>query len=283
VAWLSITLELEALQAEILSDALLEAGAESVALESTSKDPATPEPGARLRVIALARAAADPAALVAAAEAIAAIKAPRFTVAPLEEEDWVRRSQSQFGPIRISGRLWIVPSWHTPPDAQAIAVRLDPGLAFGTGSHVSTRLVLQYLETHLRPGDRVLDYGCGSGILAIVAGKLGAGEIAATDIDPQALATTAANAAGNGVDLSVAAPESLPAGAFDLVLANILADPLIALAPLLSARTRRGGRIALSGILESQADEVAAAYVRDFDARVLAIEEGWALVEGERR
>jgi len=283
VAWLSITLELEALQAEILSDALLEAGAESVALESTSKDPATLEPGARLRVIALARAAADPAALVAAAEAIAAIKAPRFTVAPLEEEDWVRRSQSQFGPIRISGRLWIVPSWHTPPDAQAIAVRLDPGLAFGTGSHVSTRLVLQYLETHLRPGDRVLDYGCGSGILAIVAGKLGAGEIAATDIDPQALATTAANAAGNGVDLSVAAPESLPAGAFDLVLANILADPLIALAPLLAARTRRGGRIALSGILESQADEVAAAYVRDFDARVLAIEEGWALVEGERR
>lgn len=283
MAWLSITLELEALQAEILSDALLEAGAESVALESTSKDPATLEPGARLRVIALARAAADPAALVAAAEAIAAIKAPRFTVAPLEEEDWVRRSQSQFGPIRISGRLWIVPSWHTPPDAQAIAVRLDPGLAFGTGSHVSTRLVLQYLETHLRPGDRVLDYGCGSGILAIVAGKLGAGEIAATDIDPQALATTAANAAGNGVDLSVAAPESLPAGAFDLVLANILADPLIALAPLLAARTRRGGRIALSGILESQADEVAAAYVRDFDARVLAIEEGWALVEGERR
>ena len=283
MAWLSITLELEALQAEILSDALLEAGAESVALESTSKDPATLEPGARLRVIALARAAADPAALVAAAEAIAAIKAPRFTVAPLEEEDWVRRSQSQFGPIRISGRLWIVPSWHTPPDAQAIAVRLDPGLAFGTGSHVSTRLVLQYLETHLRPGDRVLDYGCGSGILAIVAGKLGAGEIAATDIDPQALATTAANAAGNGVDLSVAAPESLPAGAFDLVLANILADPLIALAPLLGARTRRGGRIALSGILESQADEVAAAYVRDFDARVLAIEEGWALVEGERR
>jgi ribosomal protein L11 methyltransferase len=283
VAWLSITLELDALQAEVLSDALLEAGAESVALESTAKDPATLEPGARLRVVALARAAADPAALVAAAEAIAAIKAPRFTVAPLEEEDWVRRSQAQFGPMRISGRLWIVPSWHTPPDAQAIVVRLDPGLAFGTGSHASTRLVLQYLESHLRPGDRVLDYGCGSGILAIVAGKLGAGEIAATDIDPQALATTAANAAGNGVVLSVVAPESLPSGAFDLVLANILADPLIALAPLLAARTRSGGHIALSGILESQAAEVAAAYARDFDARVLAIEEGWALVEGERR
>jgi len=287
VAWLSITLELEALQAEILSDALLEAGAESVALESTSKDPATLEPGARLRVIALARAAADPAALVAAAEAIAAIKAPRFTVAPLEEEDWVRRSQSQFGPIRISGRLWIVPSWHTPPDAQAIAVRLDPGLAFGTGSHVSTRLVLQYLESNMgaagfeRP--RVLDYGCGSGILGIVAGKFGATEITATDIDPQALATTVANAADNGVVLTVAAPESLAPGTFDLVLANILAGPLIELEPLLAARTRAGGRIVLSGILDSQAAEVAAAYARDFDFRLISSADGWALVGGERK
>ena len=283
MAWLSITLELEALQAEALSDALLEAGAESVALESTSNDPATLEPGARLRVVALAAAATDPAALVSAAAAIAAMAAPRFTVAPLAEEDWVRRSQSQFGPIRICDRLWIVPSWHTPPDAQAIVVRLDPGLAFGTGSHVSTRLVLQYLETNLRAGERVLDYGCGSGILAIAAGKLGAGEIAATDIDPQALATTVANAAGNGVVLSATAPELLPPGAFDLVLANILADPLIALEPLLAARTGVGGRIVLSGILESQAAEVTRAYTRDFDAAVLAIEEGWALVGGLRR
>ncbi len=287
MAWLSITLELEALQAESLSDALLEAGAESVALESTSQDPATLEPGARLRVVALATAAADPAALVAAAAAISAIQAPRFTVARLEEEDWVRRSQSQFGPIRISSRLWIVPSWHTPPDPQAIVVRLDPGLAFGTGGHVSTRLVLQFLERTIGAAGfehpRVLDYGCGSGILAIVAGKLGAGEIAATDIDPQALATTVANAADNGVVLSAMAPESLPPGAFDLVLANILADPLIALAPLLAARTRTGGRIALSGILESQAAEVAQAYARDFGAAVLAVEEGWALVGGKRK
>ena len=283
MTWLSITLELEPEQSEALSDALLEAGAESVSLESTSNDPATLEPGARMRVIALTNATADPAALVAAAAAAAAIEPPEFTVARVAEEDWVRRSQAQFGPIRIAERLWIVPSWHLPPDPAAIVVRLDPGLAFGTGSHVSTRLVLQNLESDIRAGDRVLDYGCGSGILAIVAGKLGAGEITATDIDPQALATTAANAVANGVVLTVAAPESLPPETFDLVLANILAGPLIELEPLLAARTRAGGRIVLSGILESQAAEVVAAYARDFNAGIIATAEGWALVGGERR
>jgi ribosomal protein L11 methyltransferase len=283
VTWLSITLELEADHAEPLSDALLEAGAESVSLESTSNDPATLEPGAQMRVVALARDDRDPGALVAVAAAAAAIEPPDFTVARVEEEDWVRRSQAQFGPIRIAERLWIVPSWHEPPDPAAIVVRLDPGLAFGTGSHVSTRLVLQNLESDFRAGGRVLDYGCGSGILAIVAGKLGAGEITATDIDPQALATTAANAVANGVVLTVAAPESLPRETFDLVLANILAGPLIELAPLLAARTRAGGRIVLSGILESQAAEVVAAYAQDFNAGIIATAEGWALVGGERR
>jgi ribosomal protein L11 methyltransferase len=162
-------------------------------------------------------------------------------------------------------------------------VRLDPGLAFGTGSHASTRLVLQSLEKTVRPGDRVLDYGCGSGILAIVAGLLGAAGIAATDIDPQALETTAANAALNGVAVHTSPPDRLPPGTFDLVLANILAGPLVALEPLLAARTRAGGRIALSGILEAQAREVTQAYARDFDVTVGAIDEGWALVEGIRR
>ena len=286
MAWLSITFDLDPAPAEAISETLLEAGAESVSLEPTSNNPGTVEPGARMRVVALARAAADPAALVAAAAAAAALAPPAFSVARVAEEDWVRRSQAQFGPIRISGRLWIVPSWHLPPDPAAIVVRLDPGLAFGTGSHVSTRLVLEYLERHLRAGveqPRVLDYGCGSGILAIVARKLGAGEVTATDIDPQALLTAIANAAGNSVALNVVAPESLLPGKFDLVLANILAGPLIELEPLLAARTRAGGRVVLSGILESQAPEVAAAYARDFDAAVLAIEEGWALVGGERR
>jgi ribosomal protein L11 methyltransferase len=274
VAWLSITLELDPLQAEALSESLLEAGAESVAL-----DPA----GSRMRVSVLARAGADAAALVASASSAAGLPLPAFITASLEDEDWVRRSQSQFGPIRIADRLWIVPSWHAPPDPAAIVVRLDPGLAFGTGSHVSTRLVLKYLEKNLRKAERVLDYGCGSGILAIAAAKLGAGEIAAVDIDPLALETAVANASDNNVILRVAAPESLAPGTFDLVLANILAGPLIALEPVLAARTRKGGHIALSGILESQAPEVAAAYRRDFDAGVMAVEEGWALVGGERR
>jgi ribosomal protein L11 methyltransferase len=274
VAWHSITLELDALQAEALSDALMDAGADSVLL-----DPA----GSQMRVCVLANTATNPVALIAGAATAAGLATPAFAVAALQDEDWVRRSQAQFGPIRVAGRLWIVPSWHAPPDPAAIVVRLDPGLAFGTGSHVSTRLVLQYLERTLRAGERVLDYGCGSGILAIVAGKLGAGEIAAIDIDPQALETAVANAAANGVALSVAAPESLSPGTFDLVLANILAAPLIALEPLLAERTRSGGRVVLSGILESQAGEVVAAYARDFDAGLIAAEEGWALVGGTRR
>jgi ribosomal protein L11 methyltransferase len=274
VAWLSITFELDPLQAETLADALLEAGAESVAL-----DPAGP----RMRLTALSGADADPAALLARAAGAAGMAPPEFAVAPLQDEDWVRRSQSQFGPIRAGERLWIVPSWHTPPDPAAIVVRLDPGLAFGSGSHVSTRLVLEYLENNVRKADRVLDYGCGSGILAIVAAKLGAGEIAAVDIDPQALETARANARDNGVVLRLAAPEQLPPGTFDLVVANILAAPLITLEPLLAARTREGGRIVLSGILESQASEVAAAYARDFAAAVIAAEEGWALLGGKRR
>lgn len=274
MAWLSIALELDPLQAETLSEALMEAGADSVAL-----DPA----GSQMRITVLTGTNADPAALVACAASTAGLPPPAFAVTRLENEDWVRRSQSQFGPIRLADRLWIVPSWRTPPDPAAIVVRLDPGLAFGSGSHVSTRLVLEYLEKNIRKADRVLDYGCGSGILAIVAAKLGAGEIAAVDIDPQALATTTANASDNGVILRVAAPESLPPGTFDLVVANILAGPLIALAPLLAARTRKGGRIVLSGILESQAAEVAAAYAQDFDAGIIAAEEGWALVGGVRR
>ncbi|MGB3937449.1 MAG: 50S ribosomal protein L11 methyltransferase [Burkholderiales bacterium] len=276
--WHAITLELDAPQAEALSEALIEAGAESVAL-----DPVAGAASARMRLTALATRDADPAALVAAAARSAGMAAPGFDLAQLADEDWVGRSQAQFGPIRITAGLWIVPSWHEAPDPRARVVRLDPGLAFGTGSHASTRLVLRSLEKNLRPGDRVLDYGCGSGILAIVAGLLGAGEIAATDIDPQALETTAANAALNGVAVHTGPPDRLPPGAFDLVLANILAGPLVALEPLLAGRTRPGGRIALAGILAAQAREVADAYARDFDVAVGAVDEGWALVEGTRR
>jgi ribosomal protein L11 methyltransferase len=274
VPWLAISLELAPAPAEAMSEALIEAGADSVALEPA---------GAHTRLTALAAAGADAAALVAAAARAAALPLPEFSAARLEDEDWVRRSQAQFGPIRVSEKIWIVPSWHEPPDRAAIAVRLDPGLAFGTGSHPSTRLVLRSLEQCVAAGDRVLDYGCGSGILAIVAAKLGAGEIAAVDIDPQALETTSENARINSVSLRVALPGQLPAGTYDLVLANILAGPLIALEAQLAAYTRTGGHLVLSGILQSQAAEVAAAYARDFETSVGTVEEGWALVEGTRR
>jgi len=292
--WLSITLQTAGEHAEALSDALVEAGALSVALEDAAAAGAAPEPGtdwvaeprwARTRLVALAQDGADAAALVARAAASCGIRTPDFEAVRLEDEDWVRRVQSQFGPIRAGERLWVVPSWCDAPDPAALAVRLDPGLAFGTGGHPSTRLVLQWLERTVRGGERLLDYGCGSGVLAIAALLLGARQALAVDTDARALEVAQANARANGVALAAAAPEALtPADAgFDLVVANILAGTLIALAPELAARTRPTGRLALSGILRAQAAEVIAAYAPHFDLAVHADEDGWALVAGVRR
>jgi ribosomal protein L11 methyltransferase len=284
VPWLAITLELGLAEAESLSDALVETGADSVLIEPAHARPDTEEADtSRMRLMALAPAGTDAGALVAAACAVAGLSPPPFDVAPVADEDWVRRSQAQFGPIRISERLWIVPSWHTPPTDAAIVLRLDPGLAFGTGSHPSTRLVLGCLERRLRAGESVLDYGCGSGVLAIAAAKLGAGELAGVDIDPQALVATQENAAANGATIRTALPDEFPTQPYDVVLANILAGPLIGLAPRLATYLRPGGWIALAGILDWQADEVIAAYSADFDLSVGAREEGWSLVEGQRR
>jgi ribosomal protein L11 methyltransferase len=274
VPWLALTLEVEAAQAEALSDALVAQGAQSVWIE---------EPGQpRNRLHALLAADADAGAALGRAAAATGLAAPPFQTRRVDDQDWVRATQAHFGPQCIEGRLWIVPSWHEAPRA-GIVLRLDPGMAFGTGSHPSTRLVLAWLARGLAPGASVLDYGCGSGILAIAAAKLGAARVDAVDVDPLALAATADNARANGVSLRAFAPEQLPAGNYDVVVANILSQPLIVLEPLLAARTRAGGRIALSGILEAQADEVAAAYRAHFEASVAAREEGWALIEGRRR
>jgi ribosomal protein L11 methyltransferase len=275
VPWLALTLEVEAAQAEALSDALMEQGAHSVWIE----EPERP----RHRLHALLAQDADPAALLASAATQAGIGAPAFTVQAVADQDWVRATQAQFAPICIAGRLWVVPSWHQPPRDAAAVVRLDPGMAFGTGSHPSTRLVLGWLARTLAPGASVLDYGCGSGILAIAAAKLGAARVDAVDVDPLALATTTDNARANSVALRALPPERLPPGDYDVVVANILSQVLIVLEPLLAARTRRGGRIALAGILAAQSAEVLAAYAGDFDAAVAASEEGWDLVEGRRR
>jgi ribosomal protein L11 methyltransferase len=267
-AWLAVTLDVEAGTAETFGDALLAAGAQSVALEAG-------------RLSAILEAHADAATLVADAARSAGIAAPRFSAQPLEDRDWVRVSQAQFASLRL-GRLWIGASWHEAP-ADAVKVRLDPGMAFGTGSHPTTRLILGFLEQHIGGGERVLDYGCGSGILAIAAAKLGAATVDATDLDPQAVQTTTENAALNQVRVRALAPEALAPAQYDVVVSNILLQPLVLLAPLLAARVRPGGRIALAGVLESQAAELAQAYAPWFTAAPLGHEEGWTLVGGVRR
>ena len=194
----------------------------------------------------------------------------------------MRRSQTQFEPIRISERLWIVPSWATAPDAHALNLVLDPGLAFGTGSHPSTRLCLQWLERTVGGGERVLDYGCGSGILTIAALRLGASAALGVDVDPQALLAARQNAQRNQVDARFIDTETASDFQADLVVANILANPLILLAPLLAGCVHGGGRLALSGILEAQAVEVMQAYVPWFVLRVDKRDGDWVLIEGLR-
>jgi len=197
------------------------------------------------------------------------------------DTDWVRLTQAQFAPIDITPTFWIVPSWHEAPAAARQVIRLDPGLAFGTGTHPTTRMCLRWIARHAQAWPRVLDYGCGSGILAIGAALHGAQGIDAVDIDPAALEATRANARANAVALNVATPE-LAAGVYPLVLANILARPLTLLAPLLSAHVAAGGQLVLAGILERQFDELRAAYAPWLALAVHDRDDGWVLLVGQR-
>jgi len=293
--WLSVSIAVDAPRVEALSDALLAMGALSVGVEDadagTEREmPQFGEPGStpsplwnHSRVIALFEGGADIPLLVAAAAGEAGFEAtPPYETTEVAEQDWVRLTQSQFEPIRITDRLWIVPSWHEAPDTTAINLELDPGLAFGTGSHPTTRLCLEWLCGHLQPGASVLDYGCGSGILAIAASKLGGADVTGIDIDENALAAAADNAGRNGVSLRLLHARHPLETAFDIVIANILTNPLCMLAPLLAAHTRSGGRIALSGILGSQVEQVRQAYRPYFELTVHAEREGWVLLEGIR-
>lgn len=192
------------------------------------------------------------------------------------DQDWVRLTQSQFAPVDITPTFWIVPTWHTPPEAAQTVIRLDPGLAFGTGTHPTTRMCLRWIATHPMP-ERVLDYGCGSGILAIAASKFGAQEVVAVDIDPAAVESTLLNAAANEARLSAGLPDRAT-GPFKVVLANILASPLKVLAPLLCAHVAAGGYLVLAGILERQAEELARAYAPYCALAVSDSQEGWVLM-----
>ena len=293
--WLSLTLEVEEAVAEAVSEALLECGAQSVSLEDADAgttgevarfaEPAWDAPRAwrRNRVCALLAPDTDVLKVVVEATRAAGLPSPpQFSVGRVEDEDWVRRSQSQFTPLAVSERLWIVPTWREAPDPRALVVRLDPGMAFGTGTHPTTRLALRFLERVVHGGERVLDYGCGSGILAIAAARLGAAEVDAVDLDPLALEAAGGNSRANQVAVRVWTPEALPPGDYDVVVANILANPLIVLAPVLTARARKGGTLALSGILEAQAEDVAAEFRPAIDLDVTGSEDGWVLLEGVR-
>ena len=293
--WLSVAFSADAVHVEALSEALLALGALSVGVEDADagterETPQFGEPGStpaplwdRSRVIALFEKNADIPIVVAAAAGEAGLVAtPHYDVIEVAEQDWVRLTQSQFEPIRINERLWIVPSWHDAPDPDAINLELDPGLAFGTGSHPTTRLCLEWLCSHVQAGASVLDYGCGSGILAIASARLGAVSVFGVDIDRNALLAAAGNAERNGTAVQFVHSSQPLDMQFDIVVANILTNPLCVLAPLLGARTRPGGQIALSGILATQAEQVRAAYAPTFDLAVQAEREGWVLLEGLR-
>ena len=271
---LALRLDVDAAAAEALSDALMEAGAQSVSVESPA--------GPRSVVSALFGANDDAAAMLRRAlESCGQPADLRYTAETVPDDDWVRRSQSQFTPIALE-RLWVGASWHQPP-AGKLVVRIDPGLAFGTGSHPTTKLVLRFLERILRGGERVLDYGCGSGVLSIAADKLGALQVVAVDIDPQAVRVTHENSRANQANVRAYLPEALPPGRYDVIVANILAQPLIDLAPVLNAQAKQGTRLALAGILESQAADVAKAYAARFEISATERDEGWALLEGVGR
>ena len=294
--WLAVIFDVDADRAETFGDALLEAGALSVdvadaAAGTPQERPVFDEPGAasargwdRNRVTALFSPDTDlAAALPAALHAAGLSETTSCRFGRVDNRDWVRATRSQFEAIRISQRLWIVPTWHALPDPQAVNIRLDPGLAFGTGTHATTRLCLRWLEAHLRGGEAVIDFGCGSGILAIAALKLGAMRACGVDIDEQALLAARQNAMQNQVEAQFVANADEIRNPADVVVANILANPLVVLAPLLAKLTASGGRVVLSGILAGQAAEARAAYLEWFDMDTLEQEEGWVLLSGAKK
>ncbi|MGC8702463.1 MAG: 50S ribosomal protein L11 methyltransferase [Thiomonas sp.] len=294
MSYREVTLPVSEEQADALSDALLELGALSVSVEDRFGDteqeqalygePGMPAPKGAwaqslLRVLFADEAQADAAlAALLAADALPDLQDVRQ--ATVEDQDWVRLTQSQFQPVSIADALWIVPSWHTPPDTSAPVIRLDPGLAFGTGTHPTTRLCLEWLARQPLQHKSVLDYGCGSGILAIAAAKFGAAQVVGVDIDPDAVQSTRANAAENQVAVQAGLPDSVADDRFDVVVANILSAPLKLLAPAIAAHVRPAGALVLSGILERQAEELIAAYAPYAALQIDRSLEGWVSLAG---
>lgn len=305
-SWTELSIEVNKAQAEAWADACMEAGALSVQAEDADADSADEQPlfgeplpagtiGAGMlpqtfgwthtRLAILIDHDEDGAAILA--EAAASLQLPVPTVLAtrrVDDQDWVRLTQSQFDPIPVGQRLLILPSWHAAEtqagDREALII--DPGLAFGTGSHPTTRLCLEWLDEHDLASLRVIDYGCGSGILAIAAARLGAREVIGIDIDPQAVLSTTENARINRVQVMALTGETEQPAPADLVIANILSTPLKLLAPLLSSLVAPGGRIILSGVLERQIDEVAQCYDPALGLSAWRTRDGWACLAGHR-
>lgn len=281
-------------QVELISDALMALDALSVSVEDADAhtdqeqalfgEPNMPAPAAgwlRSHLIALF---ADEALARDAAKLLALQpffeNSTLLNINAVPEQDWVRLTQSQFEPVPITPTFWVVPSWHEPPAGAQWVLRLDPGLAFGTGTHPTTRMCLKWIAQHPPKGQRVLDYGCGSGILAIGAAMLGAASVDAVDIDPDAVTAAQANALANQVDLNLGLPE-VAVGVYPLVVANILAAPLKVLAPLLCSHVETGGSLLLAGILERQTMDIQAAYQPYMNLQVADTQEGWVLMRGQ--
>lgn len=298
--FIEIVITEERRRADALSDALIERGALSATIEdadagSVDEQPLYGEPGMaieatawkRSHVIALFDSDADiDVAIASASHDCGITPVPAHRRREIADANWVALTQSQFEPIRVGRRLWIVPSWHETPDAarvdDAIVLKLDPGMAFGTGDHATTRLCLAWLDECMPDGARVIDYGCGSGILAIAAMKLGATHVAATDIDPQAVDAARANAADNEVTIELSLATAFSSPPVDVVVANILSNPLKVLAPLLASLVADGGWLVLSGILERQWQDVAERYAPFVRLQRWRVEDGWVCLAGRR-
>lgn len=292
--WLLLKIQSNDQNAEFISDALMDLGALSASIEDAHAEtsaeqaifgePGDPPPGIWEQniVTAMLDQSVDVESLLSSLKEITKINQFNYTLDTIEEQDWVRATQAQFDPIEITSKLWIVPTWHTSPNEDAINIILDPGLAFGTGSHPTTHLCLEWLSQQ-SDIDSVLDYGCGSGILAIAAHKLGAKKVVGVDIDSQAIIASRYNAQQNQTEIDFFDANDFSDQTFNIVVANILSSALMVLAPALAKYCQTGGKIALSGILEEQTDALLSRYSEWFTMDIPIQREAWILLTGTKK